>query len=99
MTATCGAALVYQDGETALIWASECGHKDVAIALAERGADLNIKNKVSDYQLCIHDDDCDDDYDGDDDYDDDDDDDDDDADDDDNDDDDAAPDADNGDDD
>ena len=48
------------------MYASYNGHKDVAIALAERGADLNIKNKVSDCQLYIHDDDDDDDdvYDG-----------------------------------
>ena len=38
------------------MWASYHGHEDVAIALAERGADLNIKNKVSDCQLYIHDD-------------------------------------------
>ena len=37
--------------------ASLKGHKDIAVALAERGADLNIKNKVSDWQPCFYDDD------------------------------------------
>ena len=34
--------------DTALIMASENGHKDIAMALVERGVDLNIKNQVSD---------------------------------------------------
>ena len=33
------------------------GHKDIAIALAEKGADLNIKNQVSDCYLCVYGDD------------------------------------------
>ena len=45
--------------------ASANGHKDIAIALAERGADLNIKNKVSDCQLCVYEDGVYDDDDGD----------------------------------
>ena len=46
--------------------ASESGHKDTAIALAEKGADLNIKDKVSDCYLCVYgDDDADDDDDDD----------------------------------
>ena len=57
MTVICGAVLVYQGGDTALIWASYNGRKDFAIALAERGADLNIKNRVSDCYLCVYDDD------------------------------------------
>ena len=56
MAVICGAALVYQGGDTALIEASKNGHKDIAIALAERGADLNIKDKVSYSQLCVYDD-------------------------------------------
>ena len=40
--------------------ASETGHKDIAVALAEKGADLNIKNLVSDCQLCVYDNDGDD---------------------------------------
>ena len=55
MTVMCGAALVYQDGKTALIWASYNGHEDIAIALAEKGADLNIKDNVSDCYLCVYD--------------------------------------------
>ena len=61
MTVMCGAAFVYQNGYTALIWASRNGHKDIAVALAEKGADLNIKDKVSDCYLCVYGDDDDDD--------------------------------------
>ena len=43
-----GAALVYQDGMTALMHSSGLGHKDTAIALAEKGADLNAQDDVSD---------------------------------------------------
>ena len=43
------------------MWASYKGHKDTAIALAEKGADLNIKNNVSDCYLCVYDGDDDDD--------------------------------------
>ena len=57
MTVMCGAALVYQYGWTALIWASFKGHKDIAIALAEKGADLHIKDNVSDCYLCVYGDD------------------------------------------
>ena len=56
MTAMCGAALVYQDGYTALMQASMNGHKDVAVALVKKGADLNTKSQVSDCQLCVCDD-------------------------------------------
>ena len=41
--------------------ASYNGHKDTAIALAEKGADLNIKDNVSDCYLCVYGDDGDDD--------------------------------------
>ena len=41
--------------------ASDIGHKDIAIALAEKGADLNIKDNVSDCYLCVYGDDDDDD--------------------------------------
>ena len=37
------------------MWASYNGHKDTAIALAEKGADLNIKDRVSDCYLCVND--------------------------------------------
>ena len=37
--------------------ASLNGHKDIAIALAEKGADLNMKSQVSDCQLCVFGDD------------------------------------------
>ena len=40
--------------------ASRNGYKDTAIALAEKGADLNIKDKVSDCYLCVYGDDDDD---------------------------------------
>ena len=40
---------------TALIGASREGHKDIAIALAEKGADLNIQDTVSDCYLLVHD--------------------------------------------
>ena len=36
--------------------ASGNGHKDIAVALVEKGADLTITNQVSDCQLCIDDD-------------------------------------------
>ena len=45
--------------------ASYYGHKDTAIALAEKGADLNIKDQVSDCYLCVYGDDNDDDDDDD----------------------------------
>ena len=41
--------------------ASDNGHKDIAIALAEKGADLNMKSNVSDCCLCVYGDDDDDD--------------------------------------
>ena len=50
--------------------ASLNGYKDIAVALAEKGADLNIKNNVSDCQPCVYDDDDDDNNVDDDDYDD-----------------------------
>ena len=36
-----------QSGSTALIMASEKGHKDIAKLLTDKGADLNIQNNVS----------------------------------------------------
>ena len=41
--------------------ASDNGRKDMAIALAEKGALLNIKDKVCDCYLCVYGDDDDDD--------------------------------------
>ena len=35
--------------------ASYGGYKDIAVALAEKGADLNIQDKVSDCYLLVHD--------------------------------------------
>ena len=37
------------------MYASREGHKDIAIALAEKGADLNIQDTVSDCYLLVHD--------------------------------------------
>ena len=37
---------VWQDKRTALIWAVEKGHKEVAISLIQAGADLNIQDQV-----------------------------------------------------
>ena len=37
---------------------SGLGHKDTAIALAEKGADLNAQDDVSDWKLCVHNDDA-----------------------------------------
>ena len=39
--------LVYQDGNTALMWASYNGHKEMAKLLLDHGANINIKDKVS----------------------------------------------------
>ena len=36
-----------QSGYTALMWASDNGHKDIAKLLTDMGADLNIQNNVS----------------------------------------------------
>ena len=52
VTVMCGLSLVYYWGYTALIAASNKGHKDIAI----ESADLNIQNKVSDSYLDFHND-------------------------------------------
>ena len=39
--------IVYQDGRTALMWASENGDKEVVKLLLDHGADTNLKDKVS----------------------------------------------------
>ena len=45
----------YQNGMTALLLASYRGHTNTAVALAEKGADLNIQDTVSDCYLLVHD--------------------------------------------
>ena len=39
--------IVYQDGWTALMIASEKGHKEVVKLLLDHGANINMQNKVS----------------------------------------------------
>ena len=39
-----------QYGNTALMYASESGHKDMAALLVTNAADMNIRNKVSHYR-------------------------------------------------
>ena len=56
----------WQDGDTALICASQNGHEAVCVLLVDRGADANAKDKVSGQRdafecvcmclgLCVHD--------------------------------------------
>jgi hypothetical protein len=40
---------ILQDKKTALHWAVEKGHKDVASLLVERGADIEAKDRVRTY--------------------------------------------------
>ena len=35
-----------QDGNTALIWAAEKGNTEIAVALVEKGAAMDVKDKV-----------------------------------------------------
>ena len=35
-----------QDGYTALLWAADKGNTEIAIALVERGADMDVQDKV-----------------------------------------------------
>ena len=39
--------LPFQDGETALMWASGWGHMECVKVLLGRGADVNMQDKVS----------------------------------------------------
>ena len=39
--------IVYQDGYTALIWASYNGHKEVVKLLLDHEADINMQDEVS----------------------------------------------------
>ena len=40
------ALCAYQDGQTALCWAAEKGHTDIAVALLEKGAAMDVQDKV-----------------------------------------------------
>ena len=44
----------YQIGDTALIFASDKGHLEVASLLVSRGADMNIQQKVSIRIGCVY---------------------------------------------
>ena len=39
--------LSFQYGRTALMWASESGHVECVTVLLDRGAEVNMQNKVS----------------------------------------------------
>ena len=55
--------IVYQDGCTALMWASQNGHKEVVKLLLGHGADTNMRDRLvsvidmiymSDMSVCIY---------------------------------------------
>ena len=45
--------IILQDRETPLILAAVTGHKDVAVVLLDRGADINLKNKASEETIVV----------------------------------------------